>query len=300
MSPMRLVKLLAAALVGCFSLAPAFAAPVLTIDSAGLMRKAIMVEHVPLKLARRPLVVVLHGKNGNGARIRRRLALEKIADSNKPIFLYPDALDGHWTGAGSAGVKRDVAMLRDFTERLVRQGLADPRRIYLVGASTGGAMALEAACAGLGEPIAGLATIDAAMPADLGSCEATGQVAYLDIETAARSNVAPRGVRVAAAGAAIETPDSLAAVARFAKLNACTAGPLPAPSEFSDPRRSRVVSIEQYLGCKAPVERVWIVGGKKVVSVTVRAPHDRGSGRAGKIDAGDGRLIWAFLKNQGA
>ena len=191
-------------------------------------------------------------------------------------------------------------MLRHFIGRLVRQGLADPRRIYLVGASTGGAMALEATCAGLGEPIAGLATIDAAMPADLGSCDPNGHVAYLDIEMAASSHVAPGGVRVAAAGAAIETPDSLAAVARFAKLNACTAGPLPAPSEFSDPRRSRVVSVEQYMGCKAPVERVWIVGGKTMASVTVRAHRDRGSGRAEKTDAGNGRLIWTFLKNQGA
>ena len=103
MSPMRLAKLMAVGLGAYFSLAPVLAAAVLTIDSAGLTQKAIIVERVPLKLARRPLVVVLHGENGNGARIRRRLALEKIADSNKPIFLYPDALGGHWTGAGERG-----------------------------------------------------------------------------------------------------------------------------------------------------------------------------------------------------
>lgn len=297
---MRLAKFLAAALGAYFCLAPALAAPVLTIDSDGLTRKAIIVERVPLKLARRPLVIVLHGDNENGARIRRRFALEKIANSNKPIFLYPDALDGHWSGDGGAGVERDVAMLRDFTERFVRQGLVDPRRIYLVGASAGGAMALQAACAGLGELIAGLVTIDAAMPADLGACEPAGHVAYLDIEMAAGSHVARGGVRVAAAGAAIEPSDSLAAAARFATLNACTAGPLPAPSGFSDPRRSRVVSVEQYLGCKAPVERVWVFRGKNAPSVTIRTEHDRGSGRVGKTDAGDGRLVWDFLKNQGA
>ena len=134
MSPNRVAKLVVDAVCAAFSVPPAPAAAArLSINSAGLKRTAIIVERDPLKLARSPLVIVLDGANSNGARVRRRLGFETIASSAKPIFLYPDAIQGHWPVVAGAAAERDVAMLRELTARIVGQGLVESRRIFAVG-----------------------------------------------------------------------------------------------------------------------------------------------------------------------
>ncbi len=50
----------------------------------------------------------------------------------------------------------------------------------MVGVSSGGAFAYRAVCAGIGRPVAGIATLISAMPADLANC-APGPVAYVAV-----------------------------------------------------------------------------------------------------------------------
>ena len=302
MSPNWVVKLVAATVCAAFAVPPAPAAAArLTINSAGLKRTALIVERDPLKLTRRPLVIVLHGANSNGARVRRRLGLESIASSAKPIFLYPDAIHGHWPVVAGEEAERDVAMLRDMTARLVRQGLVNSRLIFVVGDSTGGAMAIRAVCSGLGQSIAGLATINATMPADLtATCATVQPVAYIAVDAEARSQNPAASGEVAVTGAKIEAAGLPAAVALFGKSAGCTVEPSPAPMVVVDPRTRDVASIERFLGCKAPVERVRIIGDGKAPSVKFGASNDRASRRVEKINVDAAHLVWAFLKKLGA
>ncbi|MGO9389243.1 alpha/beta hydrolase family esterase [Rhodoblastus sp.] len=281
MSP-KWSTMLVAAFCAMSEVPQALAAAYLTIDSAGLARTALVIEHAPLKLARRPLVIVLHGENGNGARVRHRLRLESITHSAKPIFLYPDAIHGHWSDAVGAAATRDVAMLRDMTATLERRGLVNSRLIFLVGDSTGGAMAIRAVCAGLG-PIAGLATIDTTMPPDLAAtCAPPKPLAYIAIATGHSQATA-----------------SPAALAFFAKSDGCAAGQSPAPLVVSDPRNRDVAYVERFSGCKAPVEQVRIIHDGKATSAKIGASDEGASSRAEKMNDA-AHLVWAFLKKLGA
>ena len=89
--------------------------------------------HERLKLRRRPLVIVLHPTGGVGARAHRHVGLEEIAESSRPVFLYPDALGGEWPAAPGPDADRDVKFLRDLVDRFINDGSIDPRKIYLIG-----------------------------------------------------------------------------------------------------------------------------------------------------------------------
>ena len=56
---------------------------------------------------------------------------------NSVVMAYPDALNGNWD-VGEATSQRDMTFIRDLVTRLIADGIADRRRIYLLGASTGG------------------------------------------------------------------------------------------------------------------------------------------------------------------
>ena len=82
----------------CTLLALAAFAPVaeaasshVTIEVDGVKRSALIVERERLKRGRRPVILVLHGSNGNGARVRRNFELDEAAGAGGAIVVYPDA-----------------------------------------------------------------------------------------------------------------------------------------------------------------------------------------------------------------
>ena len=210
---------LAAAAFG-FS-APASAAARLNIQSGGTVRSAVVVEHERLKLRRRPLVIVLHPTGGLGARAHRHLGLEEISESSRPVFLYPDALGGEWPVAPGPDADRDLKFLRDLVDRFVGEGSIDPRKIYLIGESSGGAFAYRAACAGVGRPVAGLATLGAAMPADLANC-AINPTAYIAISHAADPRIPFAGGPAKFGEISFDALPAETALAVFARSAGCS------------------------------------------------------------------------------
>ena len=119
-----------------------------------------------VELGRRPVIVVLHGGSGSGARVRRNLGLEETICSRNVTLVYPDAINGHW-GETKETAQKDIDFLRTLLDRLVANGTADRRKIFLVGSSTGGMLALRIACEGACEAYAGVATVIANLPADI-------------------------------------------------------------------------------------------------------------------------------------
>ena len=227
------------------------------------------------------------GSHSNSTAIRTR-RFSSIGRSRRSV---------EW--AGSAGPARDVAMLRDMIGRLVREGLADPRRIYpaarLDRRQAGAPGRLRRAWRAdrrLGDHRRGDAGRSGVLRA--------GRAGRLSGHRNGRRLTGRTRRRHGRGGRRRNPGDgcALAAVARFARLNACK-GALPpcAVCGFSDPRRSRIDSVEQYLGCKAPVERIWVFGRRRRLPSRSEPNTIMAPGVWGKTDAGDGRLVWNFLKN---
>ncbi|MEW2353693.1 PHB depolymerase family esterase [Spirillospora sp. NPDC029432] len=105
----------------------------------------------PEPRARRPLVVALHGGLNDMHYMRESTGLDAVADRNGFLVAYPDGFMRTWNAGGCCWFARmagidDVAFLDALIDGLVREGLADPARIYLTGFSNGGGMAYRYAC----------------------------------------------------------------------------------------------------------------------------------------------------------
>lgn len=299
----RFLILALVSLAGWFVLspAPASAAARLTIESGGVSRSAVVVLRDRLKLRRRPLVIVLHRGGGMGAHIRRRLGLEEVAESNKPIFVYPDAINGVWPAAPGADADRDVKFLHDLAEHFISQGAVDPRRIFVVGVSSGGAFAYRAVCAGIGRPVAGLATLISAMPADLANC-APGPVAYVAVSNVSDPRIPYAGGKATLTEASFDALPAESAFALFAKNNSCGARREDKAFPEHEPRGAAKFvrgSILSYAGCKASVELIRLESaGHRIPG---RKPdRDRLEPVAEEEDFDASRAIWDFLKRNGA
>ncbi|TCN32879.1 polyhydroxybutyrate depolymerase [Kribbella orskensis] len=116
-----------------------------------------------------PLVVVLHGRNSTPAQELVRTGLTDLASNGSAVLAYPAGIGRSWnatTGCCSTAAKQhvnDVAFLQVLLTAIEKHVAVDPSRVYLVGYSNGGRLALTAACAVPG--IAGVATYGTAQPA---------------------------------------------------------------------------------------------------------------------------------------
>lgn len=99
----------------------------------------------------RPLVVLLHGRSGNGAGEARLSSFDAIADSVGALVAYPDGYHRSWadgrgaTPADRAGVD-DVAFFRALVGDVAARWPVDSSRIYVAGMSNGGFMTERLVC----------------------------------------------------------------------------------------------------------------------------------------------------------
>jgi polyhydroxybutyrate depolymerase len=121
-----------------------------------------------------PLVIALHGRGQTGEMLRGWLKLDMVADREGFALLYPEAVDRAWSygrpvdepmpAVGDDPVD-DTGFIARLADDLVARGIADPRRIYVVGASRGGLMAFTLICA-LADKIAAAAPLISSMTED--------------------------------------------------------------------------------------------------------------------------------------
>ncbi|WP_275193648.1 PHB depolymerase family esterase [Bradyrhizobium sp. CSA207] len=140
-----------AALVAALAAAPpAFAD---TIDVGGVKRSYSA--QLPAKKPA-PLVVVLHGTTQRGADMVARTAWPQVAKREGLAVVFPDGLNNAWADArtkagpalrGPPPGTDDIAFIAKLVEKLVADGTADAKRVYVTGVSNGGAMAMTLACA---------------------------------------------------------------------------------------------------------------------------------------------------------
>jgi polyhydroxybutyrate depolymerase len=272
-----------------------------TIDSGGQRRTAVLVERERLKLGRRPVVVVLHGGSGSGARVRRNLGLEEAIRSPNVTLVYPDAIGGQW-GETKETAQRDIDFLRMLIDQLIANGTADRRKIFLVGSSTGGMLALRIACDRAGEVYAGVATIIANLPADIAeSCQPPKPIALMVINGTANPIIPYAGGPTKITDSKVEVVSTDATLAPFARADGCGDGRTTIPLADKDPKDGTRSYIEKLNGCKAPIELIRVEGGGHTIPGRYSAGTTRGQpvgAHTNDFDAA--HMIWDFFRRLGA
>ncbi len=86
-----------------------------------------------------PVVIALHGAGGTGEEIADISGFDEVAETGKFITVYPDGLNGIWTGT-------DVPFIAALIEEISRIRAVDLDRVYVAGSSNGGLLAGRLAC----------------------------------------------------------------------------------------------------------------------------------------------------------
>ena len=148
------------ALFGYFVYSPAPEVPRLSgtltkrsIEVGGLKRTYLT--YVPRGLAKgAPLVVVMHGSDENGARIRIETGygFERLADERGFAVVYPDGYQGYWNACNIVGDYSantlnidDVGFLTRVVDTLIAEIGVDRDHVFATGVSRGGHMAFRLA-----------------------------------------------------------------------------------------------------------------------------------------------------------
>ena len=143
----------------------------------------VFVLNRPVGAQARPTIIMLHGTGSNAAREANAPGLGQLAPQHGFAAVFAEGLGGHWNhlppgkearefaelvfkGAGAA--PDDVTFLKLLVTDLVRRGVSDPKRIYLVGRSAGGWMTLRMACEDAGL-FAGIGLLITGMPEPTGA-----------------------------------------------------------------------------------------------------------------------------------
>lgn len=107
----------------------------------------------PAPAAKHPLVLVLHGMTMTGRLMAYVTApdLRPRAKAAQAILVYPTAIRGSWNdrmgdGPPDSEAEDDAGFLLTLRDHFVRNFNADPDRVYVIGLSQGGQMALRLAC----------------------------------------------------------------------------------------------------------------------------------------------------------
>ncbi len=135
------------------------------------------VYYAPASRSSRPAVVLsLHGGRGSGAKyISQTPSMLSYADQLGFVAIYPDATENWNDGReGFAGRPSDVAFLSAVIDWAAANLNADRSRVFVTGASNGGAMSYKMACDAPGL-VAGIAPIISSLSTALFAQCAPGQ-----------------------------------------------------------------------------------------------------------------------------
>jgi polyhydroxybutyrate depolymerase len=131
-------------------------------------RSAIL---LPAGQPRAPTVIVLHGALISAEYTMSWYGFAEAAKRQGFAAVFPRGIDLLWNDGRDAvwtSGADDVDFLKRVVQQLVARGTADPARLYLVGVSNGGMLALRMLCEA-SELFAGAGTIIASMPTVVGA-----------------------------------------------------------------------------------------------------------------------------------
>ena len=136
------------------SLASAQELAPLSMESGGVTRTYRLYAPPKLEANRRlPLVFVLHGAGGSGAKLPDVTHFNEVADKHGFLVVYPEGFEKHWNDlrgipewSAQTGNIDDVGFFSALIDRLVAKNRVDPKRVYVTGISNGGLMSHRLGC----------------------------------------------------------------------------------------------------------------------------------------------------------
>jgi len=165
----RSLNLLFVLAAGCIAAQTAQAGPTPgshdeTLMHAGVQRQYRL--HIPTGYHPNqavPLVLMLHGRGGNGKGFEQLTGMSEIADKGDFVVAYPYALGKPpaWTSGFNDAIHNgdDIGFLKALIGKLETTCKIDPHRIYCAGFSSG-AMMTEVVGAKLSEKVAAIAVVE--------------------------------------------------------------------------------------------------------------------------------------------
>ena len=180
------------------SMSAAAAAEEHFIEHEGVQRRYLL--HLPPNWARQTkasVIVMLHGGGSNPDRART-VGLDKYADPQGFIIVYPAGLNRGWNdGRPIKGrTADDVGFLSALIDQLAADYNADTKRIYATGMSNGGFMSFALACR-LAEKVRAIAPVAGSMAVgSIGDCHPSRSVSVMMINGTADPLVKFEGGKV--------------------------------------------------------------------------------------------------------
>jgi polyhydroxybutyrate depolymerase len=160
----------------CRSTTVAPSSPV-SVTSDGDQRDAVVHTSAGQKAGRRaPLVLALHGSNGDGAFMERYSGFSRVADKHGFVVAYPSAA-GPWSDFDPQDGARNVRFISSLIDLIGARWCVDPQRVFVIGISSGAGMAMRLAC-DLSDRVAGAAAVAGYFS---GSCRPPRPVSILEI-----------------------------------------------------------------------------------------------------------------------
>ena len=227
-----------------------------------------------------PTIIMLHSGGGGAEQELRSSGLAQLGPQEGFLAVFPEATGGLWNffppGKETlqyvqffkrhGGLPKDVAFLKALVADLVRDGMSDPRRIYLAGRSLGGAMVLRLACVDAGN-FAAIGLLISAMPEVVGSDRHPHKPVPVLMINGTDDRVLPfRGERTVR-GDILWSTERL--VAFFNDLNGCAE---PAQLSAQAGQQTQNVVIERQTRCAGgPVILYRLVGGGHDVPAALKA-----------------------------
>lgn len=216
----------------------------LRIDTRDGPRTAIL---RPALRGRAPTVIVLHGALISAEYTEQWYGFAEAAKRHGFAVVFPRGRSLLWNDGRKAGWGSgadDVGFLNRLARELVARGTADQERLYLVGVSNGGMMALRLLCEAP-EAFAGIATIIASMPEAVGArCRSGLPMSVIMFNGTADPVIPYRGGAVGVGGLQGRIWPVERTAAFLARRNGCTAASKALVSGRRGPGRIRVVKLD--------------------------------------------------------
>jgi len=209
-----------------------------------------------------PLMLMLCGHGGTGAQQQSSTQMDKIADREKFIVVYPDPIAGNWDQAGDSDLKYYAALI----DTIDAKYHIDRNRVYVAGFSQGAAMTHAVGCA-YADKLAAIAPVSGNIPATCKPARAIPM--FLTFGTKD-----------------IATPEKfMSSASAWAKLDECPATPVVIrPYPASNP--NSVVTRISWGPCK---------NGTEVIADSVKGgPHEWPMNTATKVN--NSEEVWSFFK----
>jgi polyhydroxybutyrate depolymerase len=200
-----------------------------------------------------PTVIALHGALMQGKSMRRIFGLDDLSEQDGFAVVYPNGLKRRWNDgrAEHRGGPDDVRFIRDLAGHLVRERIADPKRLYLLGVSNGGMLTYRMACEAPGL-FAAYAAIIANVPVNVAeNCRKDGYAPMLIINSTEDPIVPWEGGGIGYFGARGEVLSTDETVDFWLRYNRCSEKSQMKPLPDKDRTDGSTVEAQQYADCRS-------------------------------------------------